>query len=278
VLVSPLYYKPSVNTRTVAFSRSWNDEQAEPYTSDMAIASLRNIPLANRREYWRARRRVRRARRSEQEVTVDESAFGARRGVAAASHRGALSLSPSKMRVLRGDCCAMRHRHGADSFFLPLSDALALLSTARAGAETQPAVPAMLLYVAQLLIAELDAHEAVTGTQLGAEPELDSWTGLWAEALQRPAEGATSRVHRKSSELQNAPSLPPLNRSTSGAEFWVQRRSQGEPINWHWDKDEQVRLGRNNLSLTTRVLLFAVDMILTLPLTATLVSCGTRRV
>lgn len=30
-------------------------------------------------------------------------------------------------------------------------------------------------------------------------------------------------------------------RAEAGAEFWVQSRRAGEPINWHWDKDEQLR-------------------------------------
>jgi len=206
---------------------------------DVMAAMLSTIPRANRREYWRLRRRARgRAQRAGHDVTLDESAFGEHRsGCAVASHPGALRLRPDEMRALCGDCCVLRQRHGADSFFLTVNDALALLGLATPpaalGSAEAPTVPGLLLYIAQLLLAELDAHElAGARAAAGAHPPDASvrnhWAGLWGEALS----GAGGAPRRK---------LPVLDTRRSGAEFWVQRRSHGQPINWHWDKDEQLR-------------------------------------
>jgi hypothetical protein len=208
---------------------------------EMAIAA-HSFPRANRREYWRLRRRARkRAQRVSHDVTLDDSAFGDHRsGCAVASHPGALRLRPDEMRALCGDCCVLRQRHGADSFFLSVDDALALLGLAATpapvGSTEAPTVPALLLYVSQLLLAELDAHElAAARAAAGHDPSgasvRDLWAGLCGEALSQG--GGASPAKR--------PILPQLSTRRSGAEFWVQKRSLGQPINWHWDKDEQLR-------------------------------------
>jgi hypothetical protein len=152
------------------------------------------------------------------------------------------------MRDLCGDCCVFRHRHGADSYFLTVDDALALLGIAApasqgiaspsSGSAQTPTVPALLLYVAQLLLAELDAHELAATRAAAIARSSDAsvrerWAGLCGEMLSGNA--------RNAGQGGRPPSLPRLDTRRSGAEFWVQRRSHGQPINWHWDKDEQLR-------------------------------------
>ncbi|EOD10533.1 hypothetical protein EMIHUDRAFT_120554 [Emiliania huxleyi CCMP1516] len=154
----------------------------------------------SRREYWRVRAKARRTRRDAQEVSFDSSVLCQSCGFNVYVHERAVDLSAAQMRTLRGDACALRARHGAASFFLPLSAAVELASEPRHPA-SPGCSPALLRYVAQLLLSELQDQQD------------------------------RARLHIAGL----------LDGGTCGAEFWVQRRAAGEhAINWHWDKDESL--------------------------------------
>ena len=101
----------------------------------------------------------------------------------------AVSLTATEMHLFRSDCCLMRERHGATSFFMTLSEARKILRGSTRSA--------LLAYVAELLVREL-----------------------------------------RRTRLQGAVRF---SAKACGAEFWVQQRRSGDPINWHWDKDEELR-------------------------------------
>ena len=179
----------------------------EKKCADISPVDLSRLKMApqmkrpvSRREYWRVRAKARRTRRDAQEVSFDSSMLSQSCGFNVYVHERAVDLSAAQMRTLRGDACALRARHGAASFFLPLSAAVDLASEPRHPA-SPGCSPALLRYVAQLLLSELQDQQD------------------------------RARLHIAGL----------LDGGTCGAEFWVQRRAAGEhAINWHWDKDESL--------------------------------------
>ena len=83
------------------------------------------------RRYWRTRGGSRTT-----EVRVSNEALAADCGFAATSTPKALALTPAELTGFRRDCCALRERHGATSFFLSVAQARALLR--------EPSPPALL--------------------------------------------------------------------------------------------------------------------------------------
>jgi len=132
----------------------------------------------DRREFWR-----RRGGRSEQEVSVDESALRACNETPFRARQLPYEVPHD---ALRQDSSALHRAHPEKSFFLSWPEAKALLATEER--------PALLGYVAEVL-----DHYLRTLRSKG------------------------------------------LRRARCGAEFWVQQRSAGQGINFHWDKDEALR-------------------------------------
>ena len=114
-------------------------------------------------------------------------------GFTVTSTPNALSLSAKQMYALRADCCSLRERHGASSFFMSLAEAKVLLR--------DPSRPALLAYVAELLVRELRRMK------------------LPGVRLRSRACGAEFWVQQR--------------RMDAGA--------AAAAINWHWDKDETLR-------------------------------------